>query len=183
MHTSQVTNGRLRRSLSAEIDRLDTILDGLGEGLNEAIAAAVSAAVQQAIRELLASPQVAQHFRGTAAPAPRTTQRVDWQRRWAVARVMLLALLAAARAGLGRRLLVARAWGSRLATGIPALQRCGIVVLLAVGTAVVTGLASSVAGSWFAGLLGGLGTMVGIVAVRGRWTVHSVSGHAPAPGT
>ena len=36
MHTD--TNGRSRKSLAEQIDRLDHILDGLGEGLNEAVA-------------------------------------------------------------------------------------------------------------------------------------------------
>src|SRR4051794_40805222 len=45
------TNGRERKSLANEIDRLDTILDGLAEALNESVAAAVRASVSQIVRE------------------------------------------------------------------------------------------------------------------------------------
>src|SRR5262249_4251153 len=58
------TNGQTRKTLSAQLDRLDSILDGLSEALNESVAAAVkeatAQAVQQAVqatlRELLPSP-------------------------------------------------------------------------------------------------------------------------------
>jgi hypothetical protein len=44
-------DGRTRKSLSEQIDRLDAILDGLGDALNEAVAAAVSEAAGRAVRE------------------------------------------------------------------------------------------------------------------------------------
>ena len=51
--TTTTTNadGRTRKSLSEQIDRLDAILDGLGDALNEAVAAAVSEAAGRAVRE------------------------------------------------------------------------------------------------------------------------------------
>src|SRR6516225_8170299 len=45
------TDGRTRKSLAEQIDRLDAILDGLGDALNEAVAAAVSEAAGRAIKE------------------------------------------------------------------------------------------------------------------------------------
>ena len=48
------TNGRVRKSLAEQIDRLDRTLDGLSEGLNEAVATAVREAVQGVLAELLA---------------------------------------------------------------------------------------------------------------------------------
>jgi hypothetical protein len=44
------TNGRVRKSLAEQIDRLAGILDGLAEGLNEAIVAAVKEAVVAAVQ-------------------------------------------------------------------------------------------------------------------------------------
>jgi hypothetical protein len=45
------TNGRDRKSLAEQIDRLDGILDGLAPGLEQAVVAAVQAAVGLAVRE------------------------------------------------------------------------------------------------------------------------------------
>ena len=43
--TTTTTNGRVRKSLAEQIDRLDQILDGLANGLNEAVAMVVREAV------------------------------------------------------------------------------------------------------------------------------------------
>jgi hypothetical protein len=45
------TDGRTRKSLAEQIDRLDAILDGLSDALNESVAAAVSEAVGVAVKE------------------------------------------------------------------------------------------------------------------------------------
>ena len=44
-------NGRLKKSLAYQLDRLDTILDGLADALNGAVANAVRESVGQAARE------------------------------------------------------------------------------------------------------------------------------------
>ena len=51
--TTTTTNadGRTRKSLAEQIDRLDAILDGLGDALNESVAAAVSEATGRAVKE------------------------------------------------------------------------------------------------------------------------------------
>jgi hypothetical protein len=45
------TNGRIRKSLAEQIDRLDHILDGLSEALNDSVASAVKDAVTMAVQE------------------------------------------------------------------------------------------------------------------------------------
>jgi hypothetical protein len=56
------TINRPRKNLADQIDRLDSILDGLSEGLNEAVTTAVKEAVttsvQQAIVEVLTNPEL-----------------------------------------------------------------------------------------------------------------------------
>src|SRR6516165_8275541 len=48
------SNGRAeRKSLAGQLDRLDTILDGLADGLNEAVATAVKQAVTTAVEAAL----------------------------------------------------------------------------------------------------------------------------------
>jgi hypothetical protein len=49
--TTTNTNGRTRKSLAEQIDRLDAILDGLGDALTESVAVAVSQAVGRAVKE------------------------------------------------------------------------------------------------------------------------------------
>lgn len=62
-----VVNGRPRRSLTEEIDRLEAILDGLADALNGAVAEAVKDAVGGAAREAL-----------TAFVPGRPTPDVSW---------------------------------------------------------------------------------------------------------
>jgi hypothetical protein len=49
MTTTASENGRARKSLASEIDRLHEILDALSENLNEAVATAVAGAVKDAM--------------------------------------------------------------------------------------------------------------------------------------
>jgi hypothetical protein len=72
-------NGRTRKSLGEQIDRLDAILDGLSDALTEAVAAAVSEAagrvVKEAVQAVLAEvltnpalPERAPHVDSQASP-------------------------------------------------------------------------------------------------------------------
>jgi hypothetical protein len=75
--TTTTTNGRTRKSLAEQIDRLDAILDGLADALNEAVADAVkdavTAAVQEAVHaavvEVLTSAELRKRLGVTQAPA------------------------------------------------------------------------------------------------------------------
>jgi hypothetical protein len=77
--TIAAANGRARKSLEGQLDRFDSILDGLAVALNESVADAVKDAVGQAVREavqavvaeLVANPDVARVLaaaHGLAAP-------------------------------------------------------------------------------------------------------------------
>ena len=48
-------NGRSRKNLADQIDRLDHLLDGLAEGLNDAVASVVQQVVGQAVHEAVAA--------------------------------------------------------------------------------------------------------------------------------
>ena len=56
--TATLTNGRSRKSLAEQIDRLDSVLDGLADGLNEAVATAVKEAVRAVLSEVLTNPEL-----------------------------------------------------------------------------------------------------------------------------
>jgi hypothetical protein len=49
-------NGRVRKTLASQLDRLDSILDGLADALNESVAAAVEKAVSHVLAEILTNP-------------------------------------------------------------------------------------------------------------------------------
>src|SRR5262245_9284169 len=72
MTTNNTT--RPRKSLADQIQRLDSILDGLSDNLNEAVTTAVKEAVttggQQAIVEVLTIPELQQLLRPPTTPAP-----------------------------------------------------------------------------------------------------------------
>src|SRR5207248_1458762 len=65
--TTSPASGRARKSLEYQLDRFDSILDGLADALDESVADAVKDAVGQAVREavgavaaeLVANPAVA----------------------------------------------------------------------------------------------------------------------------
>ena len=78
--TTMNANGRAeRKSLAGQLDRLDTILDGLADGLNEAVTLtvkeAVVVAVNAAVRELLASAELQRRLRAEPARKPGLVRR------------------------------------------------------------------------------------------------------------
>src|SRR6516165_1345579 len=79
MTTTTNPNGRVRKSLAEQIDRLDLILDGLADGLNEAVVTAVqravAVAVEAALRELLASAELQRRLHPEPAARPGLLRR------------------------------------------------------------------------------------------------------------
>jgi hypothetical protein len=71
MHAT--TNGRVRKSLADQLDRMDRVLDGLAEGLNDAIATAVTEAVRAVLKEILAQPEVVARIKAENAATKHDT--------------------------------------------------------------------------------------------------------------
>jgi hypothetical protein len=135
---------RPRKTLATQLDRLDSLLDGLGESLNEAVAAsvqqAVTAAVQQAIVEVLTNAEL-QRLLHPPAPQPASPPPPDppptpekrgglllgvlglARRTWAAAR-------SAAGSAWGRVQAVARGAGRVARTGVERVRR-GACILYA----------------------------------------------------
>lgn len=63
-------NGRMKKTLAFQLDRLDSILDGLAEALNGAVADAVKATVGEAAREAV---KVALEEAQSASAQPKST--------------------------------------------------------------------------------------------------------------
>jgi hypothetical protein len=140
-------NGRARRSLAEQIDRLDGILDGLADALNEAVAGAVQEAVGLAVREavqavlaeVLANPQLQQRLRPGPDPAAAVSSIPPaLPGRAAVAQVKRLAggLAGAVKGACGKAAAAVRQVGGQLVGAlrrgqgaISALARQGAVLL------------------------------------------------------
>jgi hypothetical protein len=76
--TQMTTNGRPRKQLSEQIDRLEQAVGGLGLGLREAVREATTQAVREAVGELVAevvtNPDIAALFRNTQAQAAQAAR-------------------------------------------------------------------------------------------------------------
>jgi hypothetical protein len=173
-----LTNSKVRKSLSEQIDRLDKILDGLAEALNGAVADAVTQAVSLAVKEavqtilteVLSNPDLRAQLQGSAVapiaadahPTTRSTgtsmvsrvaQNAAHLANWCTARLHALAQL-------GRR---AVQQVGRVATDLLARMR-GLRLFVrplaaALLLGVATGIAAYCAGPWLAGVVGGAGSL------------------------
>jgi hypothetical protein len=76
--TQMMTNGRPRKQLSEQIDRLELTVSNLGDGLRDSVREATTQAVREAVTELvsevLTNPDVAALFRNVQAPAAQASR-------------------------------------------------------------------------------------------------------------
>ena len=175
--TAPMLNGtQQRKSLSQQLDRLDSILDGLADSLNGAVAdavrdavgQAVNTAVQEAVRQVLAQPELVRRLapplaeapthmavQPGAAPKPSLVRRF-WQKTVTMVRcgaccVRVIAASAAIAVGIRT---------TRLAAPIRAtlriLKHNPRLACWALSVGVASGLASYWAGPWAAAMISGL---------------------------
>ena len=173
-----LTNSKVRKSLSEQIDRLDMILDGLAQALNGAVADAVTQAVSLAVKEavqtvlteVLSNPDLCAQLQDSAVapiaastdPAIRSTatslvdrvaQTAAHLANWCTARLHALAQLgsrAVQQVGRAATDLLARVQGLRIFVG---------PLAAAILLGVATGVAAYCAGPWLAGVVGGTGSL------------------------
>jgi hypothetical protein len=190
--TTLNTNGRVRKSLAEQIDRLDQILDGLAEGLNEAVAMAVKEAiglavkeaVQAVLTEVLTNPAVREQLGGMVSPSvpqadasPKSglRQRLGQAGAWIGRR---LGAVCQAVAALPRRacqacatmvLTVRQACGALWAR-VQLLRYVEVQLLTALGLGSAAGAAAYLAGPWLAAGVSALGGLTTPLVVRaGLW--------------
>ena len=98
MSATMSLNGKPRKQLSDQLDRMDEILDVLGEGLTGAVVDAMKAgtalAVKQALVEILTNPELLATIRGVLPP-PTTMANVPSEMPASVARPSLWSRLKA----------------------------------------------------------------------------------------
>jgi hypothetical protein len=188
-----LTNSKVRKSLSEQIDRLDKILDGLAEALNGAVADAVTQAVSLAVKEavqtvlteVLSNPDLRSQLQGSAVapiaadayPAIRSTgtsmvsrvaQCAAHLANWCTARLHALVQLGRRAVQQVRRIatdLLARVQGLRLFVR-------PLAAALPLGVA--TGIAAYCVGPWLAGVVGGAGGLGLRLAIHARRLIYQV---------
>jgi hypothetical protein len=178
------TNGRARKSLGDQIDRLDAILDGLADALNQAVAQAVREAVAVAVRAALAEALTHPDLRQRLVPAAEAGPRLSPIKRL-LAAARRTASRGTAAAGRFFRWLggatcrlpatlqrLAATGLRRLASGarrLPGLTwRLRGPVLLALGIGGVVGWGCYVAGPLIASTFGGLAGAAETLSARAR---------------
>jgi hypothetical protein len=180
---TMLTNTKVRKSLSEQIDRLDKILDGLASALNGAVADAVTQAVSLAVKEavqtvlteVLDNPDLRAQLQGSAiAPAntplaglPPARSIVNWVGRtltgiasWCSARLRALSQVS-------RRIVQHVRWvATDLLARVQSLRLFVPPLAAALLLGVATGVAAYCVGPWLAGLVGGAGSLGLRLAVR-----------------
>jgi hypothetical protein len=187
------TNGRVRKSLAEQIDRLDRVLDGLAEGLNEAVAQAVreavgiavKEAVQAVLTEVLANPEVLEKLRGVASPAAALPAAEPSQSRlgelltgcwnWIGARVQAVRQVISNGLEWSGQIFaaccrLARICSAAALSRIRALRCVALQLLTAIGVGVAVGTATYFAGPWLAVAVSAMGGFAMTLAVHaGIW--------------
>jgi hypothetical protein len=192
---TMLTNSKVRKSLSEQIDRLDKILDGLAEALNGAVADAVTQAVSLAVKEavqtvlteVLSNPDLRAQLQGSAvapiaartdpairsaatSPVDRVAQNAAHLANWCTARLHALGQV-------GRRAMQQVGWvATDLVARVQGLRLFMRPLAAALLLGVATGIAAYCAGPWLAGMVGGAGGLGLRLAVRMQrllWQVWS----------
>lgn len=181
MNATTMTNGRGRKSLASQLDRLDQILDCLSDGLNEAVATAVkeavAVAVEQAVRtalcEVLTNPEVLAMLQGATQPQnsqPKQSVGVRVRER-----------IGEAASWVGNRL---RQFGHTCCTvknrvqqdmcafrkRVQVLKPFRMSILIALSIGVIAGVTAYFVGPWLSAVVSGVGGFATTMAVQaGLW--------------
>src|SRR5436305_8013350 len=167
MTATPPADGRARKSLADQIDRLDAILDGLAEALSgavadtvrEAVGLAVTEAVRAVLAEVLTNPAFAARLADRSA-APPPPAGPAWRDRLRAAGRIVRTTTAATAGWLGRQLarsaVVAAHQASAAAAGFARWYRAARAAVPA-AAAVATRYRNRVAAAVAAGVLVGVG--------------------------
>ena len=176
--TIPMTNGRpQRKQLSDQLDRLDSIIDGLCEGLPLAVADAAKEGTRQAVKDAILEIMTNPELRGmiqTLTPAPMSvptaTPPVEtapptpslWSR--------IKAKVAAARTAIVERYCATKEAITTMTRTLSTMMPLRRIVLVAVGVGVVAAVLGYAAPAGVAAVIAGIGGMVSaLVAQIGSW--------------
>jgi hypothetical protein len=189
MSTTTATNGKPRKQLADQLDRLDGIIDALAEGLNQAVADAAREgtrlAVKDAIIEIMSNAELrAMLVPHAPAPAPKTPDVPPepkkpgiWTRlkaKVAAARAAVAGAVTRAKEAVIRRCVIAGeavvALGRMTGEALPVRK----VVLVGLGVGLVVGVACLVVPQTAAAVVSGAGAACTSIAVQtGNWLTRA----------
>jgi hypothetical protein len=191
MSATTVNNGKPRKQLSDQLDRLDGIIDALAEGLNGAVADAAREgtrlAVKDAIVEILSNPELRALLApqpAPAAPAPTPVPAAPepktpglWSRikaKVAAARGAVAGAVTKVKEAAIRRCVVAGdavvALGRATGESLPVRR----ILLVGLGVGVVVGVACLVVPQTTAAVVGGAGAACTAVSAQvGNWLTRA----------
>jgi hypothetical protein len=189
MTATMLANGKSRKTLAEQLDRLDRILDGLAEALNEAVAdavreavgAAVREAVQATLQEVLSNPALRDRLRETAeesdvGPKPACRCRLYAALVWGKMIRTLRDWWTAASAGLaaagGRVAAGLRGVGDRVTGALLVLWRWRGPLIVALGVGVLVGVGCYLAGPLVSAGVGGLGGFATALTGKALWWIR-----------
>ena len=189
MSTTTATNGKPRKQLSEQLDRLDSIIDCLAEGLNQAVADACREGTRQAVRDVLIEvatnpelramlvPHVPAPAPAPSIPTPEPKKPGIWSRfksKVAAARAVVAGAVTKAKEAVIRRCVIAGeavvALGRMTGEALPVRK----VVLIGLGVGLVVGVACLVVPQTAAAVVGGAGAACTAVCVQvGNWLTRA----------
>jgi hypothetical protein len=196
-------NGRKRPSLSEQIQRLDSILDGLAENLNAAVADAVKAAVAVAVKEaveavlmeVVTNPQLMRRLLPVTPPAVhpkmqgdspsfqlRVRQRLGQAWNWFRSHLSSAGYKVStyAHATCYRCTFRAKQSYHRLGGMVQRLRVVALFwrpLLIAISIGVTLGVLAYLAGPWLSAVASGVGGFAGTLAVQaGLWLRRMLQG-------
>ena len=183
MSTATLTNGKPRKQLSDQLDRLDeqldkqnAIIDALSEGLDGAVADAAKEGVKEAVKvaviEMLTDPDLRIALHKATAPAatdkPTIWQRVKARIGQGMTKVQLAA--AAVVAGVVGQVKTVRAAVTSTASRVGFAWQMRKVLLVGLGIGVAVAAVSYVSTHGIAAALSGAGAAATAVAIQaGLW--------------
>ena len=185
--SNATANGRLpRKQLADQLDRFDSILDGLSEALNEAVADAArvgaGAAVKEVLTEILTNPKFAGMFHAipSAAPKPEPAPAAKPAPKpslWSKLRGRAKDLAANAKAANAKLVSKAGTILKPVGSVLDVLRLTGGLkkaVLIAAFTGVLIGGVSLACPQWMAAALGALAGTVTALAVQAGIAVRGL---------
>jgi len=184
-------NGTSRKSLATQLDRFDTMLEGLSEAIPDVVADTVRVATQQAVREaveaavkeVLTNPQIREKLLPTIEQKPTTTTMWNRVRQmWQGVRSTLNSLRQSCTNNVQRVCESASNLRQRMLWLPKTLQVVKAVkgqVVMAVGVGLVVAVVALVAGPYVAAVLSGIGGFGSTLAVQGGlWLRRMMGGQA-----
>ena len=171
--SATMTNGRPRKQLSEQLDRLDLILDCLADGLNQAVADAAREgtrlAVKDAILEILTNPELRAAVRDAAPPPAAPAGPNFWARLKAAAAAAKAAVVAAVAPVVAAVTDQCRATVNSIATAARAVAttwHLRKLLLVGLGAGAATAVVAYLAPHALSAAAAGVGAAVTAVAVQ-----------------